>query len=312
MSVVIVNWNGADVLGTCIESLLGQETDRPLRIVVLDNASTDDSLQVLARFSPTVEIIRSTENLGFGRGNNAAFRQVSSEFVIFLNPDTKLVAPDAIDRMLAPLADPRIGAVGPRLLNADGSIQQSCSAVPTLAGTAAAVVGLPRLLSDDLRRRWTPVLWSHDRSSFTGWVGGACIAIRSVDYRRVGGFSERTFMYGEDLELGYRIRVLGMRVFYETGAEVVHYQDHSSRQRWSDAETAKLTAAGELEFLRQRYARPKAELARWVLWLGYAVRAVALRRLGRRLRAEVYEAMAQALRETRYDRHSVGAQRSSL
>lgn len=312
VAVVVVNWNGAGVLGSCIESLLRQECQRLLSIVVLDNASTDDSLAVLEPFGSEIEVVRSSENLGFGRGNNEAFRRVSSEFSIFLNPDTELVAPDAIERMLAPLADPRIGAVGPRLLNADGTTQQSCSAVPTVAGTIAAVLGLPRLLPDRLRRRWAPVLWSHDRPTTTGWVSGACVAMRSADYRRIGGFSERTFMYGEDLELGYRVALLGKSVFYETGAEVVHHQDHSSRQRWSDEETAELTAAGELEFLRQRYSRPKAELARRVLWLGYAVRAVVLGRLGRGSRAAVYGAMARVLRDARHDRYAAGARRSSL
>jgi GT2 family glycosyltransferase len=198
-------------------------------------------------------------------------------------------------RLVAKLDDPKIGLVGPQLRNTDGSLQQSCASIPNVVNSIAAVLGLPRFLPDGLRRRWAPVLWSHTASTVTGWVGGACMVMRRSDFEAVRGFSERTFMYGEDLELCYQVRALGLRVWYEADVKVVHHGDQSSKLRWSDAETSARTALGELAFFRQRYGGLRSEGLRFLYAVGYGARAGVLRRLGRPDRAQTYSAMARAL-----------------
>jgi N-acetylglucosaminyl-diphospho-decaprenol L-rhamnosyltransferase len=312
VSVVIVNWNGASVIGACLASLLQQDYSGPIEIIVVDNASTDSSLSVLRGYGNRLRVVKSSKNLGFGKGNNVGFRTATGRYCLFLNPDTEFLAKDGLRRLVASLKDPRIGIVAPRLLDPDGTTQQSCSSVPTLINLTLSMLALPRLLPDAWRRRFSPVLWSHDRSTYTGWVSGACVLMRTDEYRRVGGFSERTFMYGEDLELGYRVGKFGWRVYYEWEVQVLHTRDHSSAQRWTDAGTAAKAAEGELMFLRERYSRRCAEMGRWMLWAGYGARARLLGRLGRHKRAAIYAAMAHALRTAPTVQARHGWSRSSL
>ena len=297
VSVIIVNWNAAAVIGACITSLLGQDYPGQVEIIVVDNASTDASLHVLRAFDNRVLVVESAENLGFGKGNNVGSRVATGRYCLFLNPDTEFLAHDGLRRLVAGLQDPRIGIVAPRLMDPDGSTQQSCARVPTLANLTMAMLALPRLLPDAWRRRLSPVLWSHDRSTYTGWVSGACVLMRTDQYRQLGGFSERTFMYGEDLELGYRVGKSGLRVYYEWSVQVCHSRDHSSAQRWTGSATAARAAHGELTFLRERYSRPLADVGRWALWAGYGARGRLLRRVGHHNRAAIYTAMAHALRK---------------
>lgn len=312
VSVVIVNWNAAAVIGACIKSLLDQDYPGPVEIIVVDNASTDASLRVLRAFGARVSVVESAENLGFGKGNNVGSRVATGRYCLFLNPDTEFLAQDGLRRLVDGLNDPRIGIVAPRLMDPDGTTQQSCASVPTLANLTLGMLALPRLLPDAWRRRLSPVLWSHDRSTFTGWVSGACLLMRTDEYRQMGGFSERTFMYGEDLELGYRVRKSGLRVYYEWGVQVLHSRDHSSAQRWTGSATAARAAEGELTFLRERYSRPLADVGRWTLWAGYGARGSLLGRVGRHDRAAIYAAMAHALRTTPTVEARAGRVRSSL
>jgi GT2 family glycosyltransferase len=307
VAVIIVNWNGEAVIGACIDSVLEQEYPGEVSVIALDNASTDDSVALLETYGSRVNVIPLKENLGFGRGNNVAFMESTADYVLFLNPDTEFLTKDGLSRLAARLRDPTIGLVAPRLMNSDGTTQQSCSTIPSISNQTAAMLGLPRLLPDKYRRRLAPVLWSHNSSTETGWVGGACMLMRSTDYRKVGGFSERTFMYGEDLELCYQVKSIGFRVYYERTAQVLHLGDHSSTQRWTDADTAGRTAEGELIFLHVRYSPRRAECARQILRAGYSARARILRRLGRTDRAAIYRAMATAL-----SRRSVAGQARSV
>jgi GT2 family glycosyltransferase len=296
VTVIIVNWNAAAVLGACLDSIDRQAYDGRVGTLVVDNGSTDGSLALLAGREPRVTVLALGDNRGFARANNAGLRRVTTPLVVFLNPDTELLGPHALARLLRVLDDPSVGLAGPRLVNPDGTTQRSCGPIPTLPSLLLHTFGLHRLLPDALRRRWAPSTWSHDRSTDTGWVTGACMAVRRADVTALGGFSERTFMYGEDLELCARVRRRRLRVRYERDAEVLHLADHSSAQRWTAPATAALVAAGDVAFLEQRYGPVRLALALRLLRLAYAGRAAVLRRLGRDERASIYAAMARAVR----------------
>ena len=148
VSVVIVNWNAAAVIGACIKSLLGQDYPGPVEIIVVDNASTDASLHVLRAFGDQVSVVESAKNLGFGKGNNVGSRVATGRDRLFSNPDTEFLARDGLRRLVAGLTDRRIGIVAPRLLDPDGTTQQSCASVPTLANLTLAMLALPRLLPE--------------------------------------------------------------------------------------------------------------------------------------------------------------------
>jgi GT2 family glycosyltransferase len=298
VTIIIVNWNAATVIAACLDSVLAQRYNAPVRILVVDNSSTDDSLELLKRYQPDVEVLELRENIGFAQGNNEGFRHAHSELVVFLNPDTEFVGAESLARLLEPLRDPTIGLVGPHVLNPDRTTQRSCSLLPSISGLLLFASGIHLLLPDSVRRHVAPVNWSHDRSTDTGWVGGSCLAMRSADFARAGTFSEATFMYGEDLDLGWRVKRLGKRVRFEHAAEIVHHQDVSSSQRWTPEELAQQVVEGELTFLRNRYPRPLANIAQGVLFFALASRAWLLRQLGRD-RSRIYDSMAAASRPRR-------------
>ena len=301
-SVVIVTWNSSEVLQSCLESIATQDYEPKPDVIVADNASLDDTASIAKTFGGRVQLIELDRNLGFAAANNLAAKEATGDRLLFLNPDTRLVRGDTLRALLSVLDDPSIGLAGPGLLNLDGTRQLSAASFPTATRALVVGAGLHRVLPDSLRARFSPVTWSQAWPEDTDWLRGAALAIPAVLFHRLGGFSERTFMYGEDLDLAYRVRLAGYRVRYDPRAEILHYDDHSSSQRWSPAERARRVAAGDVAFLTAHFALPRRVAARFLWGLAWAGRAVVLGALGRRGRAGVYRAMA----EETWGRHQTG------
>jgi GT2 family glycosyltransferase len=224
LSIIIVNWYSADYVRSCVGSIVAETKRVNYEIIVVDNASFDPCGQVMSRYYPDVVFLESDRNLGFGGANNLGADQARGRDLLFLNPDTN-VRVGAIDRLHAQFE--RIvdaGVVGCRLLNSDGSLQISCvQAFPTV---------LNQVLDADLLRRLTPraKLWG-TRALFgdsaepleVEAVSGACMMVQRELFKRVGGFSPKFFMYGEDLDLCARVRRAGFRNAYVGSCEIVHH-----------------------------------------------------------------------------------------
>jgi GT2 family glycosyltransferase len=177
----------------------------------------------------------------------------------------------------------------------NGFPQPSCAHFPGLQPALIQGLGVHRALPDRWRPRWAPLAWSHSYSTNTDWLRGACLAMRTRDFVTLGGFSEATFMYGEDLELAYRVRRAGLRVRFCYEAEVIHHDDHSGSQRWSASERAARVMRAELIFIRQTRGRVAFRALRALLRLVYASRVTVLQIGKRHDRAEIYRAMVAEL-----------------
>jgi GT2 family glycosyltransferase len=231
LSIVIVNWNSKEYLDACIQSIV--RTTRALRyeIVVIDSGSFDGCDRMLSDRFPEVRFIQSQANLGFAKANNCAYRLTTGDCILFLNPDTEVTG-EAIQDLYRHLNTlPSAGAVGARLLNADGTLQSSCiQSIPTVLNQV--------LDSEFLRSRWpNSGLWG--MSAFHGDVkaaheveaiSGACVMVTRTAFESVHGFSEDYFMYAEDIDLAYKIRRAGYRNYYVPGAVVIHHGGSSSQQ----------------------------------------------------------------------------------
>jgi GT2 family glycosyltransferase len=292
-SVIVVNWNAADVLPACIESVFSQHLPEPAELIVVDNASDDGSLELLSRLAPRVKTIRNDENVGFSRACNVGARAASCEVLFFLNPDAVLLGQDTLGLLLGELRSPTVGIAAPKLLGADGALQPTCARFPAASGALITTTGANRLLPDRARARLAPTSWSHGWSIDADWVKGAAMAIRSTVFWRLGGFWRETFMYAEDLDLCYRVHRAGLRVRFVEPARVMHLDDYSADQRWTDGERIARSAWGELVFLRVHRSRAHAALIRALTVLGSAIRAVVLRLLGRAPRAQEYLTIAK-------------------
>jgi GT2 family glycosyltransferase len=245
LSFIIVNWNGGELLKRCIESIVRHPPSIPFDIWVVDNASTDGSVDWLhsCEHDPglkgtSIHVIENRVNLGFSKANNQALAESQAPMVLLLNPDTE-ITPGAIDTLVACLnSDERIGACGPRLLNTDGSLQHSVWRNPP---TAWEIVlngtGLWRLIP---RRVRGPLLlgghWDHSTRRSVPLLFGAAILAKRKMIEEVGALDERFHMYGEDYEWCLRITRAGWRLIFEPAASITHHGGQFSLQRWSTSE----------------------------------------------------------------------------
>lgn len=235
LSIIIVNWNSKEYLRNCIESVLLWTSDITYEIVVIDGASFDGCGEMLQRHFPHVRFIQSKKNVGFAKANNVAFRESRGRYVLFLNPDTELIAP-AVNTLFNYIQKaPNAGAIGCKLLNADRTVQNSClQAFPTILNQF--------LDSELLRALWpTSPLWGN-APLFGAQIGpeeveaiaGACILVKRSLFEEVGLFSEDYFMYAEDLDLCYKIKQAGYMNYYLPDASIIHFGGGSSQKSPSD------------------------------------------------------------------------------
>ncbi|MBI4469791.1 MAG: glycosyltransferase family 2 protein [Acidobacteria bacterium] len=227
ISVIVVNWNQAPYLERCLDSLRPARGGEVLEVIVVDNASTDQSAgMVRARF-PWVRLIVNATNLGFARANNGGLEESKGDPICLLNNDAEVIG-DALGIMAAYLRDhPGVGAVGPQLLNSDGSLQPSGRSFPKIGDVLAQSTGLYRLWRRDFFKEPGR---DYSRIAPVDEISGACIMIRREVYRKVGGLDPRYFLYYEDVDWCWRIKQSGWEIHYLPGARVMHHWGRSSTQ----------------------------------------------------------------------------------
>ena len=268
VSIIIVNWNGRDLLRRCLESISSSPFDLTYEVIVIDNASQDNSLELLRKSQASsrlidegrLKIVENAENRGFGAANNQAFDLAQSPLIFLLNPDTELL-PDAPNQLIKTIrSDRRIGACGPRILNPDGSLQISVWHAPPKAWQILlSNLKLYRLLPQRLRGELLlGGHWRHDRRRPVPMLSGAAILARREMIEEVGGFDERFHVYGEDNEWCWRIRQAGWQLVFEPTATIIHHGGESVKQRWPGLE--KLQVTMEASYLFEQHALPRWRL----------------------------------------------------
>jgi N-acetylglucosaminyl-diphospho-decaprenol L-rhamnosyltransferase len=220
VSVVVVSFNTTADLLSCAASLEHGVTI-PYELIVVDNASTDGSAAALQSAQPTAQIVRNAENVGFGRACNQGIRLSRGPYVLLLNSDAE-VKPGAVETLAGVLdAQPGVGAVGPRTLNDDGTLQVSFGPDLTLWGEwrqRRLVEGVRRRDPGTLRRLAAAASREHEPA----WLSGSCLLARRSALESVSLFDETFFLYEEDADLCRRLRKAGWRIVFKPSAEVVH------------------------------------------------------------------------------------------
>lgn len=267
LSIIIVNWNVRDLLRDCLHSIEVGRGDLMLEVIVVDSASSDGSVEMVRAEFPWVHLMACVENVGFPRGNNIGLAKAAGACLLLLNPDT-LILENALPAMVAYLrSQPAIGALGPKLLNADGSIQSSRRRFPTLATGFLESTWLEGLAPDVLNRYYAMDL-PDDVTSDVDWVTGACIMVPRAVYEAVGGLDEGYYMYSEELDWCRRIKEAGWRVVYYPTARIIHHYGKSSEQ----AVTARHInfQRAKLRYFRKYHGRGTALALRGFLLFTYA------------------------------------------
>jgi N-acetylglucosaminyl-diphospho-decaprenol L-rhamnosyltransferase len=266
LSIVIVNWNTRDLLAECLASIYEYPPADPFEVLVVDNASTDGSVDMLRRRFPTVRALANSENIGFARGNNQAMRARAGAHVLMLNSDAR-VLPGTVANLLDCLArHPEAGVVGGKLLNPDGSFQASGNRFPSLASEVLLLTGVARWIYSPYFPSYAP--WESRVTRTCDWVGGACLLARGSTVDRVGPLDESYAMYVEEVDWCYRMRAVGWKVMYCAEAPVIHHGGASARRR-SVGQLQRLYTS-KAQFLRRTSGRRSADAFRM------SVRAVAL------------------------------------
>lgn len=232
LSIVIVSYNVGNYLKNCLESVNKTAKNLKPEIIVVDNNSSDDSLEILVREFPDVRVINNSQNYGFAKGANIGMKQAQGEFILLLNPDT-IVYECAVTSMLEYMENhPETGILGPQLLDPDGSLQHSCRNFPTWSVYFSNRQSL-------LNRFFPSNKWSnkyllkqidHKQIQEVDWITGCCLFLRKKMLEEIDYLDEDFFMYIEDVDIARRAKAKNWKVVYFSQARLIHYKSKSVLQ----------------------------------------------------------------------------------
>ena len=268
VAAVVVSYNVADLLVRCVESL---RADGIERIVVVDNASADGSVQAVISADPLVEVVALPENIGYGAGVNRGVARTSEPFVLVLNSDVEVEAGSTKVLLDAMAADPGLGLVGPRIDSLEGELYPSARTFPDMADAAGHAFLHFVWPSNPFSRRYRMLDWDHGDARDVDWVAGTHFVARRSAWDQVGGFDEAFFMYMEDVDLCWRLHRAGWRVGYEPAAVIRHGIGRST-----DQTPYRMIAAHHRSLLRYaaRTTKGRRRLALPLIAVALAVRTV--------------------------------------
>jgi GT2 family glycosyltransferase len=230
LSVIIVNYNVKYFLEQCLHSVQKAIAGIPGEIIVVDNHSTDGSLAYLLPLFPSVQFIANAGNPGFSKANNQGWRMAKGDHILFLNPDT-LLSEDCLQQSLALMEQrPDTGALGIRMVDGSGQyLPESKRGTPTPAVSFYKLSGLIRLFpKSPVFARYYLGHLSATEDHEVEVLAGAYMLVRRSVLEATSGFDERFFMYGEDVDLSYRIRQLGYKNRYLAGSSIIHFKGESA------------------------------------------------------------------------------------
>jgi GT2 family glycosyltransferase len=267
VSVIIVSFNTKELIEKCLRSIKG-----PWEIIVVDNASTDGSAEIIKKKYPNVTLIESKTNLGFARANNLAMKKASGEYFLLLNSDAFL-QDDTIINCLKTKAD----VVGCKLTYPDGRFQPSAGELPNPLNMTMWLLGMSN--------SYHP---KSIKSGPKGWITGAFMFIKREVYETTGGFDEKIFMYGEEVEWCKRITDAGYKIWYTSEFSIVHIQGGSGGQ-------ALVKEMQGIKYYFSKHHPQYLDLIKFLILLGSIMRLIAFTMLGNKSRQLAYKQILTGL-----------------
>lgn len=228
----MVNWNTRDKLRACLSSLIAQTAKA--RIVVVDNASTDGSAEMVRAEFPNVELVALAENTGYARGNNIGFARLTEPNILTLNPDTEL-QPDNLERGVEILSQhPDCAALSVKFIGPAGEVQRSVRGFPTLAGIFGQLSGLDRIFPTSAFGHYSQRHFDYTQPGYADQPMGTYLLFRRDVLAKIGDpdspFDERFPIFFNEVDLLKRLRDAGYRCWYEPSIQILHHHGSSTRQ----------------------------------------------------------------------------------
>lgn len=273
VSVVIVNCNTRELLRDCLKSIYQQFTEIDIEVVVVDNASNDNSQDMVKREFPPVILIENKQNLGFAKANNIGIQQSSGRYIALINSDI-VVLDDCLKQLIHFMdTNPIIGMAGPRILNPDKTLQPSCRKFPSLWNNLSQAVGLSRLFPrSSFFGDWSMKYWAHDSLRSVDALSGCFWMVRRKSLDEVGLLDERFFMYGEDLDWCRRFHDAGWDVCFYPDAQAIHYGGASSAN--APIKFYLEMQKADLQYWRKHHGRFRQVCYSLIIFLRHLIRLV--------------------------------------
>lgn len=274
LSVIIVNYNVKYFLEQCLHSVIKAVNGLSAEVIVVDNNSPDGSIEYLLPEFPNVIFIKSEENPGFGKANNLALRSARGEYILFLNPDT-IVSEDCFEKCIHFLdLKPSAGALGIRMIDGTGVfLPESKRSFPTTAAAFSKLMGLSGLFPQSKYFNKYSLNYLDEHSNHSVEVlAGAFMMVRKKILDSLGGFDEQFFMYGEDIDLSYRIKEYGSENWYFAESTIVHFKGESTKKE--SFKYLKMFYQAMIVFVNKHYKGSGAWFTRSVLKTGIALRGI--------------------------------------
>lgn len=293
LSIIIVSYNTQKLLKQCLGSIY-QDLPQNYEIIMIDNASEDNSVSIVQKKYPRVRIIKNKHNLGFTQANNQGITQAKGEYLLLLNSDT-IASISALDQMVQFLdKNPQIGLLAPKLLNPDGTIQQNGGGLPNLINIFAWQFFLDEipLLTHFFQpyQQESPEYYTHTRQ--TGWVSGAAMMLRSSLVKKIGGLDENIFMYAEDIDICIRANQAKSQVWIYSPAEITHIGHASGSQ-----EKAIIGEYNGLKYIFQKHYPNQAAVISSILYYGASFRTLIFTIIRHEKKANYYRQAAKLVRQ---------------
>ena len=273
LSICIVSYKVRDVLEKCLNSIYGNTKKMGFEVIVVDNNSGDGTWELVKDGFPDVRLVVNMQNLGFARAANMAIQASKGRYLLLLNPDTEILE-NSLENMVKYLDNnERIGILGGRVLNPDGTQMLSCSSFPSLLNYSLEAFFLYRLFprSRFFGRPYLSYL-DYDKPQDVDVVLGAFFMIRKKALEEVGNFDERFFLYSEETDLCLRVKKAGWKVYYTPDAKVLHWGGESTKTAKARTRTELLRS--KRLFFEKHYGSSKSRAASHILALGALLRLI--------------------------------------
>jgi len=272
LTIIIVNWNVKELLQNCLKSVYAQTKGTSFEIFVVDNASSDGSVETVEKEFPQVRLIKNRENVGFAKANNQAIRESKGRYLMLLNPDT-IVVGDALDTMVLFMDKHRdTGAVGPRILNPDKTVQLTCGRYsPTLLTELWDFTKLSSVFPESrIFGKSLMGFWPHNDTREVELLSGACMMVRKETIEQTGLMDEHFFLFAEETDWCYRIRKNGWKIYLNADAEIVHLSQQSVKR--SSINTALESCKSMYRFFMKHHGRLSALSYRAMVFISIGLR----------------------------------------
>lgn len=294
LSVIIVNYNVKYFLEVCVHSVQRAIQGIDAEIIVVDNNSTDGSMQMLAEKFPDVVRIENNNNAGFGKANNQGVAIAKGEYILFLNPDT-VMPEDFFSKMLAYMdAHPKAGSIGPKLFDGKGQFApDGKKSFPSLSVAIFKTTGINKVFSKSpYFNKYYAVNIGEDQTAAVDVLSGCCMLVRASILPQIGGaFDEDYFMYCEDVDLSYRIQKAGYHNIYYPEVVLIHYKGESTRK--ATLSYVRIFNEALSTFVKKHYSKNNARLFILFINIGIVLRAIlsAAKQVLKVLRMPMFDAL---------------------